>query len=605
MNTEPKAPPDRLALLGGIAGTGRRVLTGYLKRVVAREESFGIPENWALARTFAAVGWRWIRHPAPLVRAQIALGLDAGELALHHARRFLLGGKAPRSFLAAAEGEDRRFKDDLWSTLQTFALIKQAYLLWGRHLQACVDQTQGLPPHVARKASFYIRQIINTLSPANFPATNPQVLKAALESGGDSLLLGLRNLLLDLERNRGKLAPRMTDTAAFQLGENVATTPGKVVFQNRLMQLLQYAPMTATVHRTPLLIIPPWINKFYILDLKAKNSFIRWAVEQGHTVFVISWVNPDEQLRNKDFADYLREGPLAALCSIEAATGERKVNVVGYCLGGTLLGAALGYMAAGNDPRYPAERVRSATFFASLIDFSDVGDMAVFIDEKQIASIEKHMKKTGYLSGDQMASAFNSLRENDLVWSLVVHNYLLGQDPPAFDLLYWNCDSTRMPEAMHSFYLRNMYLHNRLREPGGISLGGVPIDLSRVKTPAYFASTREDHIAPWRGTYLGARLFSGPVRFVLGGSGHIAGIVNPPAANKYGYATHPETGGKGLPETADAWLAGSEAHPGSFWPDWGQWLAPHLGEEVPARQPGDGKLPVIEDAPGSYVKVRI
>jgi polyhydroxyalkanoate synthase len=366
------------------------------------------------------------------------------------------------------------------------------------------------------------------------------------------------------------------------------------VFQNDLMQLIQYTPSTDTVHKRPLLIVPPWINKYYILDLREKNSFVKWAVGEGHTVFIVSWVNPDARFAAKSFENYLNEGPLAALDAIERATGEREVNVVGFCLGGTLVATSLGYLAAKSD-----KRVKSATFFATLIDFTRAGELEVFVDEQQVEALEKRMEERGYLEGSEMAATFNMLRANDLIWSFVVNNYLLGRDPFPFDLLYWNSDSTRMPAAMHSFYLRNMYLQNSLAQPGGIVMNDTPVDVSRVEVPTYFISTIEDHIAPWKSTYSGARLFRGPVRFVLGGSGHIAGIINPPAANKYGYWTNDARDAE-----PDAWLAAAKNHPGSWWTDWARWIAKHAGGKVSARVPGEGKLRAIEDAPGSYVTLR-
>jgi len=421
-------------------------------------------------------------------------------------------------------------------------------------------------------------------------------LRETVATGGQNLVKGLNNLLEDLSRGGGdQVRMRMTDEAAFKLGVNIATTPGKVVFQNELIQLIQYFPADGPVYRRPLLIIPPWINKYYILDMREKNSFIKWAVGQGHTVFVISWVNPDEKLAHKGFDDYLSEGTLAALDAIEKATGEREVNAIGYCLGGTLLACTLGYLAAKKDPR-----VVSGTLFASLVDFEEAGELEVFIDEKQVAALEKRMHKRGYLEGSEMATTFNMLRANDLIWSFVVNNYLLGRDPFPFDLLYWNSDSTRMPATMHSFYLRKMYIENRLVQPGGLTLAGVPIDLARVKTPLYFVSTLEDHIAPWRSTYRGAKHLPGPVRFVLGGSGHIAGIVNPPEANKYSYWTNPN-----LADDPEQWLKDASQHPGSWWTDWAGWVARHGGDKVPPRIPGKGKLKAIEDAPGAYVKMRV
>jgi len=396
----------------------------------------------------------------------------------------------------------------------------------------------------------------------------------------------------DLERGRGRLTATMADPRAFRLGENVAATPGKVIFQNELMQLIQYAPSTVEVKRRPVLIVPPWINKFYVLDLRPENSFIRWVVDRGNTVFVISWVNPDERLAYKHFEDYMLEGPLAALEVIEAAAGEREVNVIGYCLGGTLLAATLGYLTAQND-----DRIRTATYLVTLIDFTDVGDMAVFIDEEQLAVLEKRMLRRGYLEAHEMATAFNMLRANDLIWSFVISNYLLGKQPIPFDLLSWNADATRMPAAMHSFYLRNMYHENRLAVPGGINLLGVPIDLRRVETPAFILSTREDHIAPWQSTYAATQISNGPIKFVLADSGHIAGIISPPGS-RYGHWQNTS-----LPNTPAEWFETATFVKTSWWPTWEQWIAHHSGGMVKARQP-DGRLQPIEDASGSYVRVR-
>jgi polyhydroxyalkanoate synthase len=401
-------------------------------------------------------------------------------------------------------------------------------------------------------------------------------------------------MLADLERGRGRLQISMADDKAFEVGQNVATSPGKVIYQNDLMQLIQYAPSTAQVYQRPFLIVPPWINKFYILDLQPKNSFIKWCVDQGHTTFVVSWVNPRADLAHKDFQDYMLEGPLAALDAIGQATGESEVNVLGFCIGGILTAGALAYLAARGD-----QRIKSATFLASLFDFKDVGEVAVFIDDEQLAQMEKHIADKGYLEGHHMAEMFNMMRENDLIWTFVVNNYLLGREPPPFDLLYWNSDSTRLPATMLLFYLRQVYQQNLLMQPGGLSLAGTPIDLSRVTTPTYIVATKEDHIAPWRSCYPGVHAFAGPSRFVLGASGHIAGIVNPPAANKYAYWTNAK-----LPKSPDKWLEGATQHPGSWWSDWGAWLARRAGKKVLARKPGDGKLEPIEDAPGSYVKVR-
>ena len=431
------------------------------------------------------------------------------------------------------------------------------------------------------------------MAPSNFIATNPEVLQTTIETGGENLLRGLTNLLDDLERGRGQLAITMTDLEAFRLGENVATTPGKIIFQNELMQLIQYAPSTVEVKRRPLIIVPPWINKFYVLDLRPEMSFIRWAVDQGHTAFVISWVNPDERLAHKGFEDYMLEGPLAALDVIGVATGEREVNAIGYCLGGTLLAATLGYLSAQND-----DRIQTATYLVTLVDFTDVGDMAVFIDEEQLAVLEKRMQSRGYFEAHDMALAFNMLRANDLIWSFVVSNYLLGKQPIPFDLLYWNADSTRMPAAMQSFYLRKMYHENRLAVPGGISLAGVAIDLARIKTPTFLLSTREDHIAPWQSTYAATQLYKGPIKFVLADSGHIAGVISPPGS-KYGHWQNPN-----LPKSAAEWFETANPVQTSWWPAWEEWVSCHAGGSVKAREPG-GPLQPIEDAPGSYVRARV
>ncbi|MBV8634940.1 MAG: class I poly(R)-hydroxyalkanoic acid synthase, partial [Burkholderiaceae bacterium] len=495
---------------------------------------------------------------------------------------------------------DKRFKDDLWSQSPLYSLVKQFYLLAAEHIQEGVSRVNGLDEQTARKVAFYTRQFVDAMSPTNFLDTNPTALKATLDSGGENLIAGFRHMIEDMERNGGRLMPRMTDLSAFELGRDIATTPGKVVFENDLIQLIQYAPTTEKVNAVPLLIVPPWINKFYILDLKPKNSLIRWLVEQGQTVFVISWVNPDARLRNKGFEDYMREGILAALDAMTAATGEKRANVAAYCIGGTLLASTLAWMAAAGDPAYPPSRIRSASFFTTMIDFSEPGELGVFIDEDQLKNLDAYMDAHGYLEGHQMANVFNMLRENDLIWNFVVQNYLMGKEPMAFDLLYWNCDSTRMPAAMHHFYLRKMYLENKLCKPAGVQLAGVDIDMRKIKTPAYFISAKEDHIAPWRSTYAGAKLFGGPTRFVLGGSGHIAGIVNPPVANKYGYAVADE-----MAATPDAWLAGTTAHEGSWWTDWMAWLKPQAGAQVKARVPGEGRLKAIEDAPGRYVKARL
>jgi polyhydroxyalkanoate synthase subunit PhaC len=592
----PEAAPDPAELsrqmgehLAAIAEKSQHLVADFLSRQGA-EDSVGLANPMAIGAAFLEMSAHMMSDPARLAEAQASLWHDYMRLWQTTAERFLGGEAEP---VIKAPAEDRRFRDKAWSDNALFDFIKQSYLLTARWLQGAVKNVEGLDEHTARKVDFYTRQFVDAMAPSNFALTNPEVLRATIESRGENLASGLKNLLDDLERGKGRLQISMTDSTAFRIGENVAASPGKVVYQNDLMQLIQYAPTTETVKRRPLLIIPPWINKFYILDLRPQNSFIRWAVGQGHTVFVISWVNPDNRLAKKTFEDYMGEGPLAALDAMEEATGERAANVIGYCLGGTLLAATLAYMAAKRDTR-----VKSATYFVTMVDFAEAGELSVFIDEEQLQALEQRMSKKGYLDARDMHTTFNMLRANDLIWSFVVNNYLLGKSPLPFDLLYWNADSTRMPAAMHSFYLRKMYQQNLLVKPGGFTLAGVPIDLRRIKTPAFLLSTREDHIAPWRSTYRATQIYSGPVKFVLSASGHIAGVVNPPGS-KYGHYENDAN-----PPTAEEWLAGATQHPGSWWPLWERWVAQYAGGEVPARQPGDGKLSPIEDAPGSYVKVR-
>ena len=589
---EPKPLPDPAELsrrFAEIAEQSQRLVTDFLSRQNG-EGGLGMATPTAIGAAFFEMTSRLMSDPSKLVEAQMSFWNDYLTLWQRTTQR-MLGGEAEP--VIEAPSEDRRFRDKAWSDNAVFDFIKQSYLLTARSIQSAVKNVEGLDDGAARKVDFYTRQFVDAIAPSNFVMTNPEVLRATIESRGENLLNGLKNLLGDLERGKGRLAISMTDMAAFKIGENVATTPGKVIYQNELIQLLQYVPTTKTVKRRPLLIMPPWINKYYILDLRPRNSFIRWAVEQGHTVFVISWVNPDRRLAEKSFEDYMREGPLAALDAMEQATGEREANVIGYCLGGTLLAATLAYMTAKRD-----NRVKSATFFVTMVDFKEAGELSVFIDEEQLHALEERMEKKGYLEARDMHTTFNMLRANDLIWSFVVNNYLLGKSPFPFDLLYWNADSTRMPAAMHSFYLRKMYQENLLAQPGGITLGGVPIDLRKIKTPSFLLSTREDHIAPWRSTYAATQIYSGPVKFVLSASGHIAGVVNPPGG-KYGHWQN-----DGTPPTSEAWLASATQYPDSWWPAWEQWVAPYSGGEVPARQPGDGKLTPIEDAPGSYVKVR-
>jgi len=577
-------------VMTSIAERSQRLVADFLARQAA-DPAIGPVDPLNLGGAFLEMTTRLMSDPARLVEAQMTLWQDYVALWQNTARRMWGAETQP---LIQPESGDRRFKDDLWSSNEVFDYIKQSYLLSARWIQGVVRGVEGLDDKTAKKVDFYTRQFVDAMAPSNFALTNPEVLRATLESGGENLIRGLDNLLADLERGKGNLAIRMTDYDAFDVGGNIAVTPGKVVFQTDLMQLIQYSPTTETTFTRPLLIVPPWINKYYILDLRPKNSFIKWAVDQGHTVFVISWVNPDERLADKDFTDYLHEGPLAALDAIERATGERRVNLIGYCLGGTLSVCLLAWMAAKGD-----DRIVSTTLFTTMTDFRDPGELGVFIDEEQLASLEDRMAQHGFLDGRDMATTFNMMRANDLIWSFVVNNYLLGKDPFPFDLLYWNSDSTRMPAAMHSFYLRKMYQENKLIEPGGITLDDVAIDLRTIKTPIYMLSTREDHIAPWTSTFALSQNVSGPFRFVLSASGHIAGVVNPPAAGKYCHWVNTKKA-----KTPDTWLSGATQVDGSWWPDWQAWVEKHAGARIPARLPGTGALPAIEDAPGAYVKAR-
>jgi polyhydroxyalkanoate synthase len=571
---------------------GGRALAAYLKpREQGRKTDEFADELGDVVKTLSRVAEYWLAEPQRTAELQARLGKAYLDLCAAAGKRLAGEAVAP---VAAPEPRDKRFADPEWSSNQFFDFLKQAYLLSAAWAEQLVKDAGDLDPHTRQKAEFYVRQIVNAVSPSNFVLTNPELLRETLTSNADNLARGMRMLAEDIAAGGGDLKIRQSDFSKFAVGRNLALSPGKVVFQNELMQLIQYAPSTEKVLKRPLLIVPPWINKFYILDLAPEKSFIKWCVDQGLTVFCISWVNPDARLARKSFEDYMRAGPLAALDAIEQATGARKVHAVGYCVGGTLLAVALAYMAAMRDAR-----IASATFFATQVDFTHAGDLKVFVDEDQIAALERRMAERGYLEGSKMASAFNLLRSNDLIWPYVINNYLKGKAPFPFDLLYWNSDATRMPAANHSFYLRNCYLDNRLAT-GEMTIGDKRLDLGKVKLPVYNLATREDHIAPAKSVLLGSTLFGGEVKYVLAGSGHIAGVVNPPDKKKYQYWT----GGKAKDADLDAWLAGATEHPGSWWPDWLAWLKRQAPEEVVARTPGGGKLKPIEDAPGSYVKVR-
>jgi len=529
-------------------------------------------------------------NPAPVFQASYTLWNDYLNLWERSARRMM--GETVEPVVAPASG-DKRFRDKDWQENQVFDFIKQSYLLTANWLQSTVGKIDGVDAAQQKRIRFYTKQFADAMAPTNFVLTNPEVLRTTMQSNGENLVKGLTYLLEDLERGQGQLSIRQT-ADAFKVGENIALSPGKVIFRNELVELLQYAPRTEQVYERPLLIFPPWINKFYILDLRTENSFIKWLTEQGYTVFVASWVNPDRRLAQKTFEDYMRGGIFACLDAVEQATGVREPNVVGYCIGGTLLSTTLAYMAATGDTR-----INSATFWAAQADFTEAGDLSVFVDDAQLESMQQQMEAAGgVLEGSRMATTFNMLRANDLIWSFVVNNYLLGKEPMPFDLLYWNSDVTRMPEKTHLFYLREFYKDNALAR-GKLSIGGKKLDLKKVKVPVYLQSAKDDHIAPFRSVFRATKLYGGAVRFILAGSGHIAGVINAPAAKKYQYWTNDT-----LPETVEEWQRDAQEHPGSWWPDWDGWLSKRSGEKVPARKPGDGKLRPLGDAPGSYVKIK-
>ncbi|HET9716726.1 MAG TPA: class I poly(R)-hydroxyalkanoic acid synthase [Pseudolabrys sp.] len=569
-----------------------RALSAFLKPREEGKIKGGLAFDIADAvKTLLRVVEYWTSDPQRAVELQTSLGRAYLELWAAAARR--LAGEQAQP-VAVPDSKDKRFLDPDWSQNQFFDFLKQAYLLTVQWVERLVKNADELDPHTRRKAEFYITQIANAISPSNFVLTNPELFRETLSSNAENLVRGMRMLAEDIKAGHGLLKIRQSDASVFEVGKTLATTPGKVIFQNELMQLIQYEATTENVLAVPLLIVPPWINKFYILDLTAERSFVKWCVDQGITVFVISWVNPDARLAQKSFEDYMRDGVIAALEAIQTATGEKQCNTVGYCVGGTMLAITLAYLAAKKQ-----KRVRSATLFAAQVDFTYAGDLMVFVDEDRIKHLEKHMNEQGYLEASRMANAFNMLRSNELIWPYIVNNYLRGKKPLPFDILYWNSDATRMPAANHSYYLRNCYLENRLSK-GEMTIGGVKLDLRKITVPIYNLATREDHIAPAKSVLYGSQFFGGPVRYVLAGSGHIAGVVNPPMKPKYQYWT----GKKPVGDNVDDWMKSATEHAGSWWPDWLDWLKSQGPQVVPARKIGDRKLKPIEDAPGSYVKVK-
>jgi polyhydroxyalkanoate synthase len=569
---------------------GTRALQGLIERAQGAAGSYPKGSEWAeAAKLLSDIAQPWMADPAKLVEAQGVLLTSYMQLMSNAAQRAVGGTITP---VVEPEPGDNRFADPAWSVNPYFDFWKQAYLITARWLQDMLDKTPGLDDRTRQRANFYLRQIVTALSPSNFPLTNPTVLRETAASSAENLVKGMANFVRDVQRSGPTLNISQTDVDAFEVGRNVATAPGKVIYQNDIMQLIQYAPTTEKVHVRPLLIVPPWINKFYILDLGPEKSLIRYVVSKGFTVFVVSWVNPDERHARKTFEDYMREGILAATDAVQRETEADKVNVVGYCVGGTLLGTTLAYLAARGE-----EPFSSATFLAAQVDFTNAGDLMVFIDEAQLKALEEMMAERGYLDAGRMATVFNMLRPKDLIWPYVINNYLLGKKPLPFDLLFWNQDSTRLPETNHKFYLREFYQENKLAR-GRMVIGSHTLDLGAVKLPIYELCAKEDHIAPAKSVFIGSRLFGGPVTYVVAGSGHIAGVINPPTKTKYQYWTN-----KKRAATLEAWMESAEEHPGSWWPHYVHWLAKYSGKLAPARDPG-AKLGTIDDAPGSYVKTR-
>ncbi len=540
--------------------------------------------------TFGKVGEYWVSDPQRAADAQTRLW----------GRYMDLWGNSVRRMMGSEEGDieppakgDKRFKDPEWENNQFFDFVKQLYLITSHWARDMVEEAQDVDDHTRHKARFYLEQITSAMSPSNYVMTNPELLRETMQNDGENLIRGMKMLAEDIQAGGGDLLIRQSNTSVFELGRNIAVTKGKVVAQSDVCQIIQYEPTTKSVLKTPLLITPPWINKFYILDLNEQKSFIKYCVDQGHTVFVISWANPDASLRDKTWFDYIKEGVLFGFDVVHQCTGVRKINAVGYCVGGTLLASALAYMAARR-----MSRVETVTFLATQVDFTYAGDLKVFIDEEQLEELEAQMQRDGFLDGKSMATAFNMLRPNDLIWPYFVNNYMRGKEPFPFDLLYWNADATRMTPANHSFYLRSCYLENALAS-GNMVVDGKTLDLGKIKAPVYTLATVDDHIAPARSVFEGAKLFGGPVDYVLSGSGHIAGVVNPPDKKKYQFWR-----GGPVEGSLEDWRSQATETAGSWWPDWHQWITQHTSGEVPARVIGGGKLTPIEDAPGSFVKVR-
>jgi len=570
---------------------GGRAMSELLERPDAKVSPYSAASEFTQAAgTLTDIARLWLADPAKLAEAQGSLISSYIDVWNASIRRLLGETVEP---VVEPEPSDNRFKDPEWSSNPFFDFWKQAYLVTSHWAEDVLQQTEGLDESARQKAEFYLRQLSSAFSPSNFPLTNPEVVRETFATNARNLVQGMSQFAQDMEKSGDLLRITQTDTDAFEVGRNLATTPGKIVFENEVFQLIQYAPTTDKVREVPVLVVPPWINKYYILDLSPPKSFLKFAVDQGFTVFVISWVNPDEKLSHKTFEDYMLEGILTAADAVQRETGVEKSNVVGYCVGGTLLGATLAYSAARGE-----EPFRSVTFLTTQLDFSKAGDLLLFTSDSQLDSLKEMMAERGYLDGSRMANVFNMMRPRDLIWPYIVNNYMLGKKPFPFDLLYWNQDSTRMAAANHGFYLREFYNENKLAK-GEMTLAGIKLDLKKIKLPVFELATKEDHIAPARSVFIGSKLLGGPVEFVMAGSGHIAGVVNPPDKMKYQYWT----ASKAAADTLEEWIGMAKEHPGSWWPYWVEWLTKYAGGWTIPREPGE-KLGVIEDAPGSYVRTK-
>jgi poly[(R)-3-hydroxyalkanoate] polymerase subunit PhaC len=569
-----------------IAERSQYIVNEWLSRNALDDVCAATTGSLNIATLFIELASQIMTLPATVISAQMSLWQDYFSLWQSTTSR-ILGREMPTLETSAGA----LLQEETWQDVDIFSYVKQSHLL----AASLVRVGNGVSQTAIREAmDFYVRQFVGALSASNFALTNPEVIRATIETHGENLISGLNNLLKELEGIRGGPGTPKAGQPQFVIGETLATTPGKIIFRNELMELIQYQPTRDRVLKRPLLFVPAWLNKYYVLDLRATNSLVRWAIDQGHTVFMISWVDPTDEVARKSFADYVLQGPVQALDLIEQASGEVEINAVGHCLGGILLASALAYLAESGD-----DRIKTATFLTTMLDFSQPGELGALMDEATLCQLEESIEYGG-ADACGLATTSNMQRENDLIWSFVVNNYLLGKDPFPLDLLHWNWDSPRLPFSIHSYYLENLYRKNKLIEPDGIAIASRGIDLRKVKIPTYFLSTREDHIAPWKSTYKAIQLFPAASRFTLAASGHLVGVINPPAANKYCYWTNPKT-----PDDPEDWRAGAKAVEGSWWRDWDAWIKKRSeGDQVPAREPGGGKLKPICEAPGTYIAGR-